>query len=366
MHEWRSLLPTGLNAVASKGTLMSAHRWLDVLVGDAEVEERFSDAADLAALLRVETALAEAEADVGLIPAAAAARIADVCATFVPDQAALAQDLAKDGVVIPGLVKQLRAAVGAPHAVHLHQGATSQDIIDTSLTLRLCDVVALLDDRLARLIEELTALKAREGSKAVIAHTRMQVALPFTAADKIDSWMAPLGRHRSRLRELKPRLLVLQLGGPVGTRAELQGKGDVIAGKIAARLGLGAVPCWHSQRDNLAEFGAMLSLITGALGKLGADIALLAQNELAAVTLARAGSSSAMKHKQNPVAAEVLVALARFNAGLLGTLHQSLVHENERSGAAWTLEWMVLPRMAIAAGAALRSAAELLDGLHFT
>jgi 3-carboxy-cis,cis-muconate cycloisomerase len=344
---------------------MAAPRWLDALVGDAEVEDLFSDDADLSALLRVETALAEAEADAGLIPAAAAARIAAICATFVPNHAALAQNLAKDGVVIPALVKQLRAAVGEPHAIHLHKGATSQDIIDTSLTLRLRGLVKILDDRLARLVEELAALKAREGTKVVIAHTRMQVALPFTAADKIDTWMAPLTRHRSRLSELKPRLLVLQLGGPVGTRAELDLRGDVIARGMAARLGLGAVPSWHSQRDSIAEFGAMLSLITGALGKLGEDIALLAQNELAAVTLARGGTSSAMKHKQNPVAAEVLVALARFNASLLGALHQSLVHENERSGAAWTLEWMVLPRMAITAGAALRSAADLLDGLHF-
>jgi 3-carboxy-cis,cis-muconate cycloisomerase len=344
---------------------MTTQRWLDGLVGDTEIEELFSDAADLSALLRVETALAEAESDAELIPAAAAARIADVCATFVPDYPALARDLANDGVVIPGLIKQLRAAVGRRHAVHLHKGATSQDIVDTSLTLRLRAVVELLDVRLARLIDELTALKAREGKKAVIAHTRMQVALPFTAADKIDTWTAPLGRHRSRLRELKPRLLVLQLGGPVGTRAELNRKGDIIARGTAARLGLGAVPSWHSQRDNLAEFGAMLSLITGALGKFGADITLLAQNEVAAVSLARTGTSSAMEHKQNPVTAEVLVALARFNAGLLGALHQSLVHENERSGAAWTLEWMVLPRMAITAGAALRSAADLLDGLHF-
>ena len=73
-----------------------------------------------------------------------------------------------------------------------------------------------------------------------------------------------------------------------------------------------------------------------------------------------------MAHKQNPVMAEVLVALARFNAGLAGTLHGSLVHENERSGAAWTLEWLVLPRMAITTGASLRTAQGLVDNLTFT
>ena len=72
-----------------------------------------------------------------------------------------------------------------------------------------------------------------------------------------------------------------------------------------------------------------------------------------------------MPHKSNPVAAEVLVTLARFNAGLLGTLHQALVHENERSGAAWTLEWLVLPQMIAATAAGLKKTQELLAGLTF-
>jgi 3-carboxy-cis,cis-muconate cycloisomerase len=105
--------------------------------------------------------------------------------------------------------------------------------------------------------------------------------------------------------------------------------------------------------------------VTGALGKIGQDVALMAQNEVGAAQLASGGTSSAMPHKNNPVAAELMVTLARFNAGMLGSLHQSLVHENERSGAAWTLEWMVLPQMCIATGASLRHAAGLLDNLEF-
>ena len=97
-------------------------------------------------------------------------------------------------------------------------------------------------------------------------------------------------------------------------------------------------------------------LLSGTLGKIGQDIALMAQNEVGEVRLATGGGSSAMPHKSNPVPAEVLVTLARFNAGLLGTLHQALVHENERSGAAWTLEWLVLPQMAVATGAGLSKA----------
>jgi 3-carboxy-cis,cis-muconate cycloisomerase len=110
-------------------------------------------------------------------------------------------------------------------------------------------------------------------------------------------------------------------------------------------------------------FGSLLSLITGSLGKFGADVALMAQTEVASIKLASGGTSSAMAHKSNPVNAEVLVALARHNAGLVGTLHQALVHENERSGAAWTLEWLVLPQMLVATAASLRISAELIRQL---
>jgi 3-carboxy-cis,cis-muconate cycloisomerase len=198
-----------------------------------------------------------------------------------------------------------------------------------------------------------------------MAQTRMQRALPFTVADKIDTWSNPLRRHQEALLELAPQLLVVQLGGPVGTRAQLGPKGDAVAAALAARLGLRVAPSWHSQRDRIGALGAWLSLLSGTLGKIGQDVALMAQNEVAAVRLAAGGGSSAMAHKSNPVAAEALVAIARFNAGLLGTLHQALVHENERSGAAWTLEWMVLPQMIVATAGALRQAEGMIVGMRF-
>ncbi len=339
---------------------------LGALVGDRATEALFSDDADLAAMLQVEAALAAAEAHAGLIGAEAAARIGAVCRSFVADADALAAGLARDGVVVPALVTQLREAVGEPHGPAVHRGATSQDIVDTSLVLRLKQAMALFADRLDALTASLAALRERDGTRPLMAHTRMQAALRFTAADKIETWAAPLHRHRARLDAIGPRLLVLQLGGPVGTRADLGDKAEAVAAFMARELGVGAALPWHGGRDAIAEFGSWLSLVSGALGKIGQDVALLAQTEVAAVTLAGGGRSSAMPDKQNPVGAELLVALARLNAGLLGTLHGCLVHENERSGAAWTLEWMVLPQMVVATGAGLRLATALIAGLRFT
>ena len=345
--------------------MIAARSLLNALVGDAEIEALFSDEAEVAAMLEAEVALAAAEAEYGLISREAARDIARAAATFRPDWDALRQGMSRDGVIVPALVRQLRAAVDGRHAQDVHRGSTSQDIVDTGLMLRLKSAVRILEERLDGLASSLSALQERDGAKRVMAHTRMQVALPITVADKIATWTSPLLAAKACLQEIKPRLLVVQFGGPVGTRAGLDDRGAAIAGHMAATLELVVAAPWHADRRRIAEFGSWLSLLSGSLGKIGQDVALLAQNEISAVRLAHSGTSSAMTHKQNPVAAEVLVALGRYNAGLLGTLHQALIHENERSGAAWTLEWLTLPQMVVAAGAGLRTSMKLVEGLSF-
>jgi 3-carboxy-cis,cis-muconate cycloisomerase len=338
---------------------------LSALLGDEEVAGYFSVEADIRAMLAFESALAGAQASTGLIAAEAAARIGAVCAEFSPDIASLAAGAAQDGVVAPTLVKLLRAKVGAPHGAHVHRGATSQDVIDTSLILRLKPVLALFEARLLLLIASLRALETSQGAVRLMGRTRMQRALPIRAADKLRGWREPLERHAARLGELRPRLLVVQFGGAVGVRGDLDGKGVTIVGELARLLQLHAGPCWQVERDALAEFAGWLSLVAGSLGKIGADIALMAQNEIGEVKLAEGGGSSAMPHKSNPVRAEMLVTLARFTATLLGAQHQALVYENERSGAAWTLEWLALPQMVVAVAASLRHATALCTGLRF-
>jgi 3-carboxy-cis,cis-muconate cycloisomerase len=341
------------------------HPWLSALLGDAEIAQHFTTDAELQAMLAFEVALAKAEAEVGVIPAEAASDISRAARSFKPDLAALAQGTARDGMVVPDWVNQFRRAVGAPHDVHLHFGATSQDVLDTSLMLRLKPVLEILDARIGALDARLSEMARRHGASPLMGRTRMQRALPITWGDKITAWRAPLPRQHARLHELKPRLLVVQFAGPVGTLEKLGDKGPTVVAALARELGL-AVPAgsWHTARDNLAELASWLSLLTGALGKIGQDVALLAQNELGDVTVAGGGKSSAMPHKSNPVLAEILVTLARYNATQLSAMHQALVHEQERSGAAWTLEWMVLPPMVVAVAAALSHAATLLNALQ--
>lgn len=339
------------------------HPWLGGLLGDAQVAGLVGPEAELAAMLAFETALAEAEAAEGVIPAEAATAIAGTLAGFRPDLDALAAGVARDGVVIPDLVRQMRAAVGAEHGSHVHFGATSQDVIDTALTLRLKAALPVLGARLDTVAATLGDLEARFGDRPLMGRTRMQAAIPITAGDRIASWREPLLRQRARLDGVAEEVLVVQFGGAAGTLEKLGDRGRAVRAGLAQRLGLGNVPQWHSQRDRIALLGGWLATTTGVLGKFGQDVALMAQagDEIA---LASGGTSSAMPHKANPVGAETLVALARFNAAQLGGLQQGLVHEQERSGAAWTLEWLLLPPMLIASAAALRTAGDLAAGIR--
>lgn len=338
------------------------HPLLLGLLGDAEASSLFTAEAEIRAMLSFETALAQAEAEVGLIDHDAAVRITKACDSFIPDYEALKLANGKDGVVVPELVNQLRKAVGKKHAPSVHLGATSQDVIDTSLVLRLKTLCRMLDARLETLITALSHLDKKHGAKALMGRTRMQPAISIKVADRIGAWRDPLIRHRERLIILSQALFIVQFGGAAGTLDRLGGKAVAVRTKLARTLKLGDAPQWHSQRDRLAEFSNLLSLITGTLGKFGTDIALLAQlgDE---IVLDGGGTSSAMSHKQNPVAAELLVTLARFNAIQLSGMHLALVHEQERSGSAWSLEWMLLPQMAIATAASLNLALRMCSNI---
>lgn len=342
------------------------HPLFSGLLGDEDIEAQFSVEAELRAMLDIEIALAEAEAAEGIVPAEAGETIAARLGDFKPDMAGLRRGVANDGIAVPELVKQLRAAVGSQNAQYVHFGATSQDVVDTSLALRLARVLDIFAARLDAVVKAMADLEARDGKIEVMAHTRMQAAIPVPAARKIRSWREPLERHRARLDVVRDGIAILHFGGAAGTLDKLAERGIGVAARVADRLGLRAIDHpRHSERDGQVELANWLSLVTGSLGKMGQDIALAAQSEVGEVRLTSAGGSSAMPHKQNPVGAEVLVTLARFNATLVSGMHHALVHENERSGAAWTLEWMILPQMVMATGAALRIAKDLVNGLSF-
>lgn len=335
-------------------TYVFHHPWLGGLFSDPELSDVLSPDRTLQHMLRVEAEYLRVQGKYGSISPEKAEQAASAVERTRVDVAQLRLGTARDGLAVPALVKQLRESVGPNLADVVHTGLTSQDVIDTALVLSFSEVIALLDQRLERLAVGLGDLSSRVGANSLMGRTRMQAAEVITAADRIATWDRPLTNHRQRLKELSSRLLQIQFGGAAGDRAAFGAESDALASALAEALGLGCPGrAWHAERDRMAEFASWLSLVSGTLGKMGQDIVLMAQQGLDEIVMSGGGGSSAMPHKQNPVAAETLVTFARFNATQLSGMHHALVHEQERSGAAWTLEWMILPQMVMATGRGL-------------
>ncbi|MBQ0750031.1 MAG: 3-carboxy-cis,cis-muconate cycloisomerase [Roseovarius sp.] len=334
------------------------HPWLGALFGDPEIAALWSPQTQLNHMLRFEAAWSRALGHVGRIDAGTAEETARHILGITPDLTALATGTARDGLPIPALVSLLKATAPDPTAVH--QGATSQDVLDTALALTLQATTTLLDQRLTALQSALETLDHRFGANPLMGRTRMQAAMPIRVRDRLRPWITPLAAHRTRLARATDGVALLQFGGAVGDRAAMGTDAPRIAAHLANALGLGNPPaCWHATREGLAEYASTLSLISGTLAKLGQDVALMAQQGFDEIHLTGTGTSSAMPHKQNPILAELLVTLGRFNAVQVSALHHAVIHEQERSGTAWALEWMVLPHMAQATGRALTAASEL-------
>lgn len=335
----------------------------DGLFSDAELGGVLDAPAQLSAMLRVEAALARVQGRLGIIPEDAARAVSAVAERLAPDPGGLIAATAKAGIPAQALVGALKPACGE-HAGWAHFGATSQDIQDSGLVLQLREALQILETRIRALDAALAGKAAAYAGLPIPARTRFQIAAPTTLGAKIAVWRAPLARHLARLAELRPRLLNVSFYGAAGTGAALAGRMAEIRRAVAAELDLGApdVP-WHAARDGVAELGGWLALVTGSLGKIGADVILLGQSEIGEVAAGTGGGSSTMPQKSNPVAAEALVSLARLNAGALGTLHQAMIHAQERDGSALAIEWQILPDMIIRAGAALRLAQPLAETL---
>ena len=330
------------------------HPWLGGLFADPELAAIWSADAQLRHMIAFEAAWSRTGHLADLWSEADGMAAAKAIEKVTINPADLAEGTARDGVCVPDLVKRLKSQTGLSA---IHQGATSQDVIDSATAMQMRATLDLLVTRVEALKLQMIALIDRFGDAPLMGRTRMQAAVPITVRDRLQSWVMPLDDHLERINDLRPRVTRVQIGGAAGNRAKTSPE---MVRAVAAELGLLDNPtAWHATRDGVGEFASVLSLISGTLGKIGQDICLMAQQGIDEITLSGGGGSSAMPHKQNPVLAELLVTLARFNAVQVSGMHQALVHEQERSGAAWALEWMILPQMAQATGRGLTAAGEL-------
>jgi 3-carboxy-cis,cis-muconate cycloisomerase len=336
------------------------------LFGDAEVARLFSDTAEVRAMMLVLGALAKAQGAQGTIPQVSAAFLHRLMMEAQIDPAGLAKATGANGVTVPGLVAALRSALQAPeHAQYLHWGATSQDIQDSGLMLRLRQALMLIEARMGAALAAVAALAEAHAETPQAARTYGQVATPSSFGALAASWGSPLLRLHDRLEALRPRVLCVSLSGAAGTASMLGTDPGALRAALAEALGLGDPgESWHASRDRIGELAGWLADLTTACGKMGADLTLLTRSEIGEIGLPGAGASSTMPQKQNPVAPSLLVALARFAPAQAAVLQGAAVHAEARDGAAWFAEWLTLPPLTAAAARAISVAGDLAAGLE--
>jgi 3-carboxy-cis,cis-muconate cycloisomerase len=297
--------------------------------GDARAGELFTDAAFRAAMVRVESAWVDVE-------------------LAVPDDAL---DVEAGGNPVIPLLEALRAA----HPdVALHEGLTSQDVLDSALMLLLRDAVAAAVDHLGGAVEALARLSAEHGDTEMTGRTLTQPALPITFGDKVTVWRAGLAEATADLEALA---FPVQVGGPVGTSRDG-------AAELAGRLGLAEATAWHTQRRPVTRAGDALVAATDACGRIARDVLVLCRPEIGELSEAVGGGSSSMPHKANPVLSVLIRRAALTTPQLAATLHLAAADQvDERADGAWHAEWDTLRLLARRTVVAAGQTADLLAGL---
>lgn len=322
----------------------------------------------VAAMCRVEIALARVEEKAGLLPAGMTDTIADHIRPGAFDLDALAADSGDGGNVAIPFVKQAKAMLPAELRGYFHRGATSQDIVDTALMLVLQPRLNRCLDLLDRSRKDGLALMSVHEATPMIGRTLMQQAMPITFGAKVAQWLWGLAQAEQRLAPVVRNGLQVQFGGPVGVHTGLADQGLSLMDALADELGLARpVLPWHTDRQPILAIGDALGAVAVAAEKIALDVSLMAQTEIGEVSepaSTGAGGSSSMPHKRNPVGCARIRAAARQIHATVGLLHNAGAQPMERGLGEWHAEWAPLVDAVLLLEGALETVQLLLAGLE--
>ena len=333
-----------------------------------EVKAMFTDEGRLRAWLDILATLAEAQADVGLVPPAAAAAIRIAVTDWVPDIEELGELTRAAGHSTLGLIRVLEQQLPDDAREWVYFGATVQDLTDTWSALVMRDVSDIPERDLVRARQAAIDLAVCHRDTIMCGRTHGQPGLPITFGFKAAVWAAEFGRHLERLAEGRPRRELVQLGGGLGSMEFWGGSARPMLESFAARLGLRApdIP-WLTARDGVAEFVSLLGMVTATVAKIGDEICQLQRAEIGEVREPRTPGtvgSITMPHKRNPELAEQVVTLARLVRVDVDLAIESMIHSHERDGRAWKTEWVLVPEACLYTAKSIAAAVSILEGLE--
>ena len=324
-----------------------------------------SDTAWLQAMLDTEAALTRAVERAGLAPPGSGEAVTAVARSEFFDNGTLGEDAASTGNPVPALVRALTRLADSASADAIHMGATSQDIIDTAAMLLARRAIDVILADLSAAAASCAARATAHARTVMSGRTLLQQAVPVTFGLVAAGWLTAIDEARLDLHRISSDRLAVQFGGAAGTLASLGDAGPQVAALLAEELSL-PVPVlpWHTDRRRVIDLAASLTGTCATLGKIARDVTLLAQTELAEVTTGSPGGSSAMPHKQNPVAAITILGCTKQAPGLLSTLASAAEQEHQRAAGAWHSEWQPLSHLLTLTGSAASWTTEMLTDLE--
>lgn len=322
----------------------------------------FADETRLQRMLDVEAALAAAQAEVGLIPEAAAAAIAAACFAGRYDVGAVFAAGWEVGTPVLPLVERLRAELEDDHAGYVHLGATTQDIVDTGLILQIREGLLALEGEWLRFGRTLATLAKEHRTTPMLGRSFLQAGAPITFGRKVGGWLSALAKDLTRIR-VGLLELPIQLGGPMGALRGMDDRGAAVAAAMGGQLGLQvpAVP-WHSDRWPIRAVAAVAADVASTARQVAVDTILLAQSGIEEVST-RPGGSSSLAGKRNPIDAIRANAAAQFTSGQAALLLTTGPYEHERATGAWHVEWAVVPLLFHGAMAAVEAVVRSTESL---
>ena len=318
--------------------------------------------------LDVEVALAAAQAELGIIPAAAAAEIAAKAKLELVDRAAFAEHLEVTSHALVSLVWQVDKLCEGDAGGYLHWGATTVNITQTALLLLVRRAHRMIGRDLAALLRHLAGHADTARDYAMAGRTHGQHALPVTFGFKVATWIDELLRHEERLRQLEPRTFRAMYGGGAGTLASLGERGPAVQRGFAEQLDMAVMELpARTARDHLAEYVAALAILCGTLARIAREVYTLMKPEYGeaeeAVPHGAVGSST-MPQKRNPKLCMLILQLTPRARAQVAPALESLESDHEEDGSQCHVMEHAMTEAVIATGDALQATVALAAGLH--
>jgi len=329
-----------------------------------EMTEIWTAERRVTAILQFEAALALGLADAGLAPQEEAEAVAAACARPLADPDRATASTWESGTPLIDILDELKSRLTTDEQRRwVHHAATSQDAVDTAQMLQARDALTVLERSLTRVAGTMLELVTTHRDVAQIGRTFLQQARATTFGMRVALWLDATLTHIEALRQVRSDL-ALQLGGPVGNRAELGHAADRVVAAVARRLGLiGTTVAWHADRSRMWRLVGSIEAGARSMAKIALDVALLNQSEIAEV-MVRSGGSSSMPGKRNPIDAIHALAAADACRGAAAMITQGRPHELDRALGSWHVEWFALPLVFHTAAAEFLAMQHLLESLE--